>query len=166
MRLQLKVWTQAEALKTAFEASSASYPNESGGLLFGYRASRFEFVIEQISGPGPRAVHGPRSFIPDYDHDSKLALEIHERSTGEVGYLGDWHSHPNTTRSYLSRKDRSALRNILNSEDAKLTTVLSMVLSGIGDGNWSYQAWAAELVRRFIIFDTVAAVPVKLIIFD
>jgi integrative and conjugative element protein (TIGR02256 family) len=164
--MQLKVWLNKSAMQSAFAESDLAFPNETGGLLFGYRAANSEFVIERISGPGPQAVHNRRSFIPDYAHDTELALEVHAESQGNITYLGDWHSHPNTSRSYLSRKDRLAISSVLNSNESNLDTALTMVIAGFGDGDWNYRIWIAELVKTFLIFDRLAAIPAQLELFE
>lgn len=166
MQLRLTVWLKRSALEKAIEVSARAFPMEAGGLLLGYRASATEYVVEQISGPGPDAKHSPRSFIPDYEHDEKHVQEIYDLSNGETIYLGDWHSHPNTSTSYLSSKDRGALRNILKSESAQLDAAISIILAGSTKSNWTHRAWVAELVQTFMVFHRVAAVPAIVKLYD
>lgn len=164
--MRLTVWLNRSALDGAFQTCSQFYPREAGGLLFGYRAAPLEFVIEQISGPGPNAAHDRRTFVPDYDFDEKLAVTIYENTRGHTSYLGDWHSHPDTTSSYLSYKDRRAIKSVLRSEDAQLSATLSMVIAGSASDGWSQKIWAAELVRTCFIFEMIAAVPAAIKIYE
>lgn len=164
--MQLTVWLRNSALRDTFKTCSQFFPNEAGGLLFGYRASTTEFVIEEISGPGPFAKHSPHAFVPDYEHDELLALQKFENSGGNARYLGDWHSHPNKSNSYLSRRDRSALRSILRSEDAQLNSALSMIFSGTHEEGWDPKIWVAELVQTLLVFERISTTPATLKLYD
>lgn len=99
----------AELLKMAEKA----LPWETGGLLLGYRVSDSEVVVNQIIGPGPRAVHRLDSFNPDAAWQAGEIAERYADAGRNLDYLGDWHTHPQGSAN-LSRRDRKTLRLIAN----------------------------------------------------
>ena len=158
-------WVDRSSLFLAKKSCAEHYPNESGGLIFGYKANDREFVVNHISKPGPQATHGPIGFVPDYEHDTSYSEILFQESNGQSRYLGDWHSHPKTERSYLSRADKQALKNILHSDEASLVTVLAIVFAG-SEQDWTPCAWAAELVKRLYFFEALAVVKAEIKLFD
>jgi integrative and conjugative element protein (TIGR02256 family) len=118
-------------LEAATKACARGQPNETGGLILGYWASKSEAVVQEITFAGPEAIGGAYSFDPDYEHDAELVAERYANSDGITTYLGDWHSHPNTMNAYLSKKDRAVLKRIAQSPDARAPRPLAMVLAGV-----------------------------------
>ena len=116
------------------------YPNESGGVLLGYRDvgdSRLIQVLDQI-GPGPRAVHKPRRFEPDAEWQAERVASAYADSGRIATYLGDWHSHP---RGFAtpSELDRSTAREIARYAAARAPNPLIVILHG-KPGAWNIAA--------------------------
>ena len=141
---RVKTWLAHDAIRTLAEAANAKYPLETGGLLLGYWSGIYEAVISSVSLPGPEAKHYRYSYRPDYEHDIEVVRRVYTGSKGVHTYLGDWHSHPGTTRPYLSIKDRLALHRIANSFEARTARPLSMVC-GFRPNDWRLRY---GLVRR------------------
>jgi integrative and conjugative element protein (TIGR02256 family) len=139
----VKTWIPMTAVERLANAAAAEYPLETGGLIIGYWANSREAVITGVSLSGPKARHSRYSYRPDYEHDIEVIRNVYDASAGVQTYLGDWHTHPNTTRSYLSFKDRRALHRIANSPEARAPRPLGMVCAGSG-AEWRPKVWVGE----------------------
>lgn len=114
----------------------ACEPEETGGVLLGYRGHDDPLsvrVVQQV-GPGPGAVHAPRRFEPDGEWQDARIAEAYERSGRVVTYLGDWHSHPGGS-ARPSRTDRRTARRIAHTRAARTRRPLMLILWG-GSGDW------------------------------
>lgn len=136
-------WIPTAAVEKLASAAATKYPLETGGLILGYWANSREAVITEVSLPGPTAGHFKYSYSPDYDHDIDVVSQTYEASGGVQTYLGDWHTHPNTMRPYLSLKDRRALHRIANSAEARTPRPLGMVCAG-SCAEWRTKVWVGE----------------------
>jgi integrative and conjugative element protein (TIGR02256 family) len=123
-------WIYKNALAFMVQEFRRSLPNETGGVMVGYWLANSEgAVITHVVGPGPCARHGKMSFIPDGAyHDSEVA-RLYEESGRLHTYLGDWHSHPNSSTN-LSPTDRRTLLKIANHAEARLPTPLMAIIAG------------------------------------
>jgi integrative and conjugative element protein (TIGR02256 family) len=68
-------------------------PNETGGVLLGWRGRGRVEVVELVDG-GPAAHRERHRFAPDGPWQRAQIAERYERSGRTLKYLGDWHSHP------------------------------------------------------------------------
>lgn len=68
-------------------------PNETGGVLLGWRGRGRAEVVELVDG-GPAAERERHRFAPDGPWQRAQIAERYERSGRTLKYLGDWHSHP------------------------------------------------------------------------
>jgi integrative and conjugative element protein (TIGR02256 family) len=66
---------------------------EAGGQLFA-RITRYEIFVEEATGPRPTDRRGRTHYIPDRQSERK---EIRERFALGLHYVGDWHTHPEST---------------------------------------------------------------------
>src|SRR5690606_33938556 len=87
-------------------------------------------VVRASVGPGPRAVHRRRGFVPDHVYHELETARIYADSGRVWSYLGDWHSHPSGTL-VLSRTDRRTLARIARAPDARVPKPLMIVLAGV-----------------------------------
>ncbi|MFB9164184.1 Mov34/MPN/PAD-1 family protein [Arthrobacter psychrochitiniphilus] len=83
----------AAVWRTLRDAATRALPREIGGLLLGYFTELGPHVVEARVVPDPRATR------IRYQRDAALAERILDSSiradsTGLVGYLGEWHTHP------------------------------------------------------------------------
>lgn len=136
-------WLSATAWSGIVEEVAGRFPRETGGVLLGYwvrepptpatgaQAATIigpEVVITSFLGPGPSAIHGVDSFVPDHAFQDCEIAKIYEKSDRRITYLGDWHSHPRGTAS-LSWKDRRTLRRIACSDGARAPIPLMFVVA-------------------------------------
>jgi integrative and conjugative element protein (TIGR02256 family) len=116
-----------------------AFPNETGGVLIGYWVKFYEeAVITHVTGPGPKAVHCPRSFFPDSEYQ-ETEITNHYHTSGRLHtYLGDWHTHPKAA-AYLSGTDKKTMRRIASHSEARAPIPLMAVL---GEGpDWILKIW-------------------------
>lgn len=136
-------WLSATAWSGIVEDVAARFPRETGGVLLGYwvlephapstgshatAITQPEVVITDSVGPGPSAIHGLDSFMPDHAFQDREIAKAYEKSDRRITYLGDWHSHPRGTAA-LSWKDRRTLRRIACSDGARAPVPLMFVVA-------------------------------------
>jgi integrative and conjugative element protein (TIGR02256 family) len=91
----LRVWIAREARAQIEREARRFRLRETGGPLFGFDdEATDDVVIVGAGGPGPRAKHRRRLFIPDRSAVGRAIARVHEASTGRYAFLGSWHTHP------------------------------------------------------------------------
>ncbi len=108
-----------------------AFPDETGGLLLGYRAAQGDVIVTQMTGPGPQALHRPKSFVPDAPWQAANLAQRYADSGGYLEYLGDWHTHPDG-QAVLSRPDRRTLYRIAAHVAARCPDPVMIILAGRG----------------------------------
>jgi integrative and conjugative element protein (TIGR02256 family) len=140
----VKAWISSGSLNVLQDEADRSYRNETGGVLIGYWADDRNVVITAMAGPGPDAVHGRYSYEHDHVWEAEQIAVEYGRSGRAHVYLGDWHTHPDASSGRLSGTDRRALRQVLNSSEARLHQTLMLVLFGEPQ-EWQADLWIAKL---------------------
>jgi integrative and conjugative element protein (TIGR02256 family) len=122
-----------------------AYPEETGGVLVGYWAVPFfQLVVTSAIGPGPRAVHRKDAFLPDHEYQEAEIGRIYHLSDRLHTYLGDWHTHPNST-AHLSWTDRRTLRTIATEDAARAPIPIMAILAGRLP--WMLKVWRGIPIR-------------------
>jgi integrative and conjugative element protein (TIGR02256 family) len=135
------VWLSSDVMQLICKHARELSPLENGGIILGWRSGE-DRIIADLRGPGPHALHGRHCFVPD--HDWQVA-EIHrafEASDGELDYLGDWHSHPDSVAE-MSDLDSQTLLRITR----RVTGPLMLIVAGSGT-EWSARCWKGQLVAQ------------------
>ncbi|MDB5479096.1 MAG: hypothetical protein JWO83_149 [Caulobacteraceae bacterium] len=135
------VWLPDRVVELMKAEAKRSYPVETGGVVLGYRVED-EWVVREVLGPGPDARHHRRYFEPDADWHAEMIRAHFARTDGREVYIGDWHTHPDGELK-LSRRDRQALRGIVQCPQAT-PAPLSALLAG-GPDDWALAMWAARV---------------------
>lgn len=105
---------------------------ETGGVLHGRRDDATAIVwIDTASGPPPDSILSAETFICGLEGVHALSKERAERSRGELGYLGMWHTHPGMT-AHPSLKDLSSMLGLLYDDTMREATML-IVGGRLGD---------------------------------
>lgn len=120
-------WISKGVLAFMAEEFQRAYPNETGGVLVGYLVGSKDVVITHVIGPGPLAIHSDSRFVPDWSYHELEIARLYEESGRLHTYLGDWHSHPNSS-TRLSPTDRRTLSKIAKHTDARITTPLMAIV--------------------------------------
>lgn len=125
------------------QEAARTYPEETGGVLLGFRDRDDEEVVQVMTqvGPGPDAVHERHRFQPDSCWQDDQIARIYQESGRIATYLGDWHSHPGGSPK-PSKLDRSTARRIARCKDARAPRPLMLILGG-QPGSWSPAAYCA-----------------------
>jgi len=147
-RLWLSITDEEFLLREAAER----FPNETGGVLMGYRGEGGDLVVTAVLGPGPDAIHRPTSLVPDHVFHEEEIARLYEASGRRHQYLGDWHSHPGGSCA-LSRTDRRTLHRIARTPEARVPEPLMLVMGG-GISTWRL---CVHQVRRGPLFRTIHA---------
>lgn len=141
-------WVDSAVLEALVVDADEHAPNETGGLLLGYRYGATEIVISDAIGPGPCADHRRKGFDPDSHWQANELARRYKAAGRQLHYLGDWHTHPRGTPT-LSRTDHRTLQAIARDPAARCPQPVMAVLAG-GDP-WTLlirQPAAARLRRR------------------
>ncbi len=88
-------------------------PNETGGIILGYIDHKLNhiYIVDVLNAPidseadltgFTRGVQGLRAALG----------EVCQRTAGIVGYIGEWHSHPEFTSAYPSSLDRTLIKEL------------------------------------------------------
>ncbi|MGG2099784.1 Mov34/MPN/PAD-1 family protein [Stenotrophomonas sp. NRRL B-14846] len=88
------------------ELRHQSLPNETGGILLGYHDFTQNLLVIVDALPAPKDSRGtPASFERGTEGLLDLVAEARKRTAGIVGYVGEWHSHPDGYPATPSRDD-------------------------------------------------------------
>lgn len=88
-------------------------PKETGGILIGYFdvPRKCVYVVDALPAPSDSKEH-TNAFIRGYAELRKELATIEARSGGQVGYIGEWHSHPDGASIGMSSDDVILLKTI------------------------------------------------------
>ena len=92
------------------ESRNAKLPNETGGVLIGSfdMARRTIYVIDATEAP-PDSQGSPHGFLRGSVGLQHRVERIQEKTSGMLGYIGEWHSHP-SGRIDPSAQDQKVVR--------------------------------------------------------
>lgn len=124
----------------------AHAPEETGGVLMGYWASPNEAVVMEVTSAGPIARHRKDGYEPDVAHDHREIARIYEKSGRLNTYLGDWHTHPDSSPG-MSRRDRRTLAAIAVDRGARARQPI-MVIIAEADGEFQIVTWCLQAEAR------------------
>lgn len=130
------IWISEEAFTSLVTEANRVYPLETGGVLLGYFAENGEPVVFTNIGPGPAGVHLRTRFTPDHSWQCKQIDLAFEKSNGTLAYMGDWHTHPDTSPQ-MSWLDQRTLRTIARHPQARISQPL-MLIGGGTPQNWTW----------------------------
>ena len=68
---------------------------ESGGVLLGRRRGK-HFEVVHATSPFPRDTQSRTRFVRECYGHQNVATALWMESGSEVGYVGEWHTHPQT----------------------------------------------------------------------
>jgi integrative and conjugative element protein (TIGR02256 family) len=121
------LWLDAVARAQIERESRRFRLRETGGPLFGFENEDTDgLVVVGAGGPGPRAKHRRRLFVPDREAVDRAIAQVHEASEGRYAFLGSWHTHP-LGRPAPSPTDIATARDVADDEDADLPQPLVLI---------------------------------------
>jgi len=100
------------AMNAIRRAVRSAGSNETGGILIGrtYQKSRVICVTRTLPPPSD-SLETPYAFRRGVKDVPESIQDLYARSGGQLGYVGEWHSHPNGSVT-LSKQDKRAARQI------------------------------------------------------
>lgn len=109
-------WTVkvSSSVESAFyEQRHQKLPLETGGVLIGAydHERKICYIVELISSPDD-SIESPNSYIRGCKGLLKRIEEIEIVTAGNLGYIGEWHSHPND-HTEQSADDKRLMRTIV-----------------------------------------------------
>lgn len=149
----MRVHLPSKLLTACEDEASTHFPLESGGTFMGYVSGDCAYV-EAMIPPGPKAYRGLQAFAPDQEWQLAEIAALYERSGRIVTYLGDWHSHPNAFSGDLSPRDRTVLRRIIRSPEARCPQPIMSILYG-SPRHWKLSVWRGALLPRKLLGETL-----------
>jgi len=134
------VYIPANLVCQILEEAENYIPYETGGVIAGELTGKSQWVITHITMPGPKAIHKRFSYTPDYEYDENEIARVYRETNCNSVYLGDWHSHSNSS-SYMSEKDKNVLQTIAKSSEARIAHPIMLILgtSPLELGCWTYR---------------------------
>ncbi|MGI8860784.1 MAG: Mov34/MPN/PAD-1 family protein [Rubrobacteraceae bacterium] len=111
-------------------------PNETGGVLVGtYDMQRkILYAVDVLPSP-PDSTEWPNLYIRGSKGLARRVKEIGEITDGQLGYLGEWHSHPRGHAPSPSNDDRKAFAWLQEHMDRDGLPAV-MLIVGEGDEAW------------------------------
>jgi integrative and conjugative element protein (TIGR02256 family) len=107
---QFKLYFDAGAEEDLREMRTRAFPNETGGVLLGYYDFNINSIIVVAGLPAPPdSVSTPTSFKRGTEGLVDSVNEVLRRTSGIVGYIGEWHSHPRGVSARPSKDDAAQL---------------------------------------------------------
>jgi integrative and conjugative element protein (TIGR02256 family) len=107
-------------------------PNETGGVLLGHfdTAASVCSIIDIIPSP-PDSEEWPTSYIRGCVGLRKRIQEVEDQTLNQIGYAGEWHSHPRGALVSPSADDLKAYKWLAT---RMLAETLPAIMLIIGDG--------------------------------
>ena len=123
------VWIPERLLRTQIVPDiKRHHPNETGGMLLGY-VNGGHRVITALIDSGPNAQRGLYHMLPDDTYQQAKLLEHFEMTDGRESFLGEWHSHPESSPT-MSPTDRRTLHRV-TTKGRNLPALPAMVIVGV-----------------------------------
>jgi len=93
------------ALEVVLDAGQQARPQETGGVLLGFRTPEAIVITRTLVVPDPRSTR--RSYLRHSRRAQLLMAKASIDAPPVVGYVGEWHTHP--ADAPPSRTDQNAL---------------------------------------------------------
>ncbi|MXZ04504.1 MAG: hypothetical protein F4Y90_03120 [Rhodothermaceae bacterium] len=101
-----RISTDKRTLQKLHDLRQHALPNETGGVLLGYpdQLHKVLYVVGALPSP-PDSEEWPTSYVRGSEGLKQAIDEVSSRTAGYVGYLGEWHSHPDKSSCEPSQED-------------------------------------------------------------
>ena len=130
MKNSQTLWISKQIFQKMLADAEKWSPYETGGVFMGYTADDHDLVVTDLIDAGDHAKHKKFRFQPDQDYQLEQIARIYKESKGTVTYLGDWHTHPNSTPN-LSLLDKRTLTKIALTPASKNTQPIMVILGSM-----------------------------------
>ena len=95
------------------ELRAQNLPNETGGILVGYHdmTQKTVYIVDALPAPSD-SKSTPTSFQRGTNGVLEVLEQIASRTANNVGYIGEWHSHPKGVSARMSQLDIKQLAQL------------------------------------------------------
>ena len=94
-RNEWKIYLDEFLVKKLLQLRRIKLPRETGGVLLGsFDVSRRIVYVMDTLPPPPDSEEWPAAFIRGSEHLERDLKFVAARTAGNLGYVGEWHSHP------------------------------------------------------------------------
>ncbi len=109
-------------------------PNETGGIILGYIDHKLNhiYIVDVLNAPADSEAdltgftRGVQGLMATLD-------EVSQRTAGIVGYIGEWHSHPEFTSAYPSSLDRALIKELADALELDGHPALMIIVGRTGE---------------------------------
>jgi integrative and conjugative element protein (TIGR02256 family) len=117
-------------------------PNETGGVLIGSfdTQRRIVYVVDMLPSP-PDSVEWPTVYIRGFQGLAQQVRGIEHTTAGMLGYVGEWHSHPDGASCTLSQDDSKAFAWLTETMSVEGTPGLMIIVGSLSE----YACYIAEV---------------------
>jgi integrative and conjugative element protein (TIGR02256 family) len=146
----------AEHQRLLFERCSASWPNETGGILVGYYTERRDLAVTtQIPVAPGDSKFGRVGFVRGLRGLQELLKRLWNQGAGvREYYLGEWHYHPGQAAE-PSAQDEAQMETIAEDPGYRCPEPLLMIVGGSLAGGWSITARVYRRGRATLLLAVV-----------
>lgn len=122
-------------------AAHAALPNETGGILLGWRTASGLHVAQapEVADPGATKHGYQRNF--DAAQSLVTSALAHQSADSPLGYIGEWHSHPAPVAA--SHADLRWVRRLASD----LGGPIGLVVASLSDESWRLSGVLASRFR-------------------
>lgn len=136
--ISVNSWTakiSESLIETLYAVRAKKLPNETGGILIGSfdYENRICFVVDLISSPED-SIEYPNAYIRGSQGVKKNVERIEKITAGNLTYIGEWHSHPNSC-TFQSADDKKLLKSISSYTKVNQCSPGCMII--VGENNYS-----------------------------
>lgn len=127
-----KVFISNHLIERLYTVSLLHYPKEYGGILTGIRKNNLTYILDFET---PKMIeNSDNEFVRHVENINFHLKSIYDSSDGTLEYLGEWHSHPNSSPEYSSN-DQKSMIEISNDPDVKTNSPMLIITSITKQGN-------------------------------
>lgn len=146
-----RCWINRAAYASLVHEANRAFPNETGGVLVGYRSDNGEIVVHEMIGPGPNATHSLARFTPDHVWQCEQLDRLYIASSQNWTYVGDWHTHPHGVPE-MSWLDRRTLRGIAKHPQAQTSSPVMMIGGGsVQQWDWKIHEYSSDRLFGLLV---------------
>ena len=122
--------TDETVISSVREARRLKLPNETGGVLLGTFdfERRIVYIVDVIASP-PDSVEWPVLYIRGCQGLTNQLTAIRGLTMEQVGYVGEWHSHPDGHSCARSADDRKVLNWLCDHMDAQGLPAIMLIVA-------------------------------------
>jgi len=124
--LGLTISIESACLDKIYDLVLFHSPNEFGGIFVGNYINNYtEVVISDVIVP-KKFKNSFMGFQPDPNDFNSQLKKVYEKYGKRIVYIGDWHSHPNSTNQY-SQPDFQSIKSVAKSLNVNTHNPILMI---------------------------------------